>query len=262
MDASRNVRERELPRTRTGNEIAGSGDRVFLSAAWRNLVILNYEVDPGILAPHVPAGVEIDSFDRKAYVSLVGFQFLRTRLFGSLRIPGHANFDEINLRFYVCRRVGDEIRRGVVFIKEIVPRRAIALAARWVYGENYSCRPMRHLIQSDESGVRAEYQFKTDGNWHRLHAQASGAAALPAENSLAEFITEHYWGYTRRGPRSFEYHVAHPRWQVRNAAEFGFDGDARELYGSAFAGVLRRPPVSTFIAEGSDVEVFRGRAIG
>lgn len=223
--------------------------------------MLNYEVDPGILDPHLPAGVEIDSFERKTYASLVGFQFLRTRLFGSLGIPGHTNFDEINLRFYVRRRVGDEIRRGVVFIREIVPRRAIALAARWVYGENYSCRPMRHLIQRDESGLRVEYRFKTGGNWRRLHAQASGAAALPGEQGLAEFITEHYWGYTRRGPRSFEYHVAHPRWQVWNAADCGFEGDAQELYGTSFAEVLRRPPASAFIAEGSDVEVFHRRKI-
>lgn len=223
--------------------------------------MLNYEVDPGILTPHIPPGVEIDSFEQKTYASLVGFQFLRTRLFGALAIPGHSNFDEINLRFYVRRRDGDAIRRGVVFIKEIVPRRMIALAARWMYGENYSCRPMRHLIQSDEAGLQTEYRFKTGGNWCSLRAQAFGAAALPAENSLAEFITEHYWGYTGRGPRSFEYHVAHPRWRVWNAASSGFEGEAPDLYGSSFAGMLRRPPASAFIAEGSEVEVFRSRAI-
>lgn len=250
-----------MPRTRAGNEIAIPGERVFLSAAWRNLVMLNYEVDPGILAAHVPVGVEIDSFEGKTYISLVGFQFLRTRLFGSLALPWHTNFDEINLRFYVRRCVGDETRRGVVFIKEIVPRRAIALAARWVYGENYSCCPMRHFIQSGESCVRAEYEFKTGGNWVHLHAQATGAAALPAENSLAEFITEHYWGYTRRGAQDFEYHVAHPRWRVWNAAASGFDGDAQDLYGSSFAEVLRRPPANAFIAEGSNVEFFHGRVI-
>lgn len=261
MDALRNVRETGFSRASAGNELAIPGERVFLSAAWRNLVMLNYEVDPEPLGAHIPAGVEIDSFEGKTYISLVGFQFLRTRLFGSLAVPWHTNFDEINLRLYVRRRVGDAIRRGVVFIREIVPRQAIALAARWVYGENYSCRPMRHLIQSGESSVRAEYQFKTSGNWCRIHALASGAAALPAKNSLAEFITEHYWGYTRRGARNFEYHVAHPRWQVWNAAESGFEGEAQELYGSTFEGVLRRPPANAFIAEGSNVEVFHGRVI-
>ncbi|MGH9757102.1 MAG: YqjF family protein [Candidatus Acidiferrales bacterium] len=261
MDAPRNVRETELPRTRTGNEIANPPERVFLSAVWRNLVMLNFEVDPSILAPYLPTGVEIDSFEGKTYISLVGFQFLRTRLYGALALPWHTNFDEVNLRFYVRRRLGDGARRGVVFIQEIVPRRAIAWAARWVYGENYSCCPMRHLIHSSESSVQAEYQFKTKGNWRRLHAQASAAAALAAENSLAEFITDYYWGYTRRGSRSFEYHVAHLRWQVRNATEFGFDGDAQALYGAAFARVLSGPPASAFIAEGSEVEVFAGRLI-
>jgi uncharacterized protein YqjF (DUF2071 family) len=110
--------------------------RIFLAAEWRNLVMLNYRVDPGILERFVPRGTAVDSFQGSTYISVVGFQFLRTRLFGRLAIPFHANFDEVNLRFYVRRKEGEEARRGVVFVKEIVPRRAIAAVARFSYGEN------------------------------------------------------------------------------------------------------------------------------
>ena len=94
-----------------------TSDRVFLTAEWRNLAMLNYEVDAGLLLPFVPAGTELDDWNGKVFVSMVGFRFLKTKLFG-LTIPFHSNFDEVNLRFYVRRREGDEVRRGVVFIEE------------------------------------------------------------------------------------------------------------------------------------------------
>ena len=103
--------------------------RRFLSAVWRNLVMLNYEIEPDILRPLVPQGVELDSWKGKYFVSLVGFQFLDTRVLG-MPIPFHRNFEEVNLRYYVRRRVEKGWRRGVVFVKEVVPRWAIATRGR------------------------------------------------------------------------------------------------------------------------------------
>jgi uncharacterized protein YqjF (DUF2071 family) len=100
-------------------------DRVFLTAEWRNLAMLNYEVDQSLLLPFVPSGTTLDQWEGKTYVSLVGFRFLKTRVLG-LPVPFHTNFDEVNLRFYVRRRIAGDVRRGVVFIREIVPRWAIA----------------------------------------------------------------------------------------------------------------------------------------
>jgi len=137
--------------------------RVFLSAEWLNLVMLNYEVQPSLLNCYLPAGTSLDSFDGKTYVSLVGFRFLRTKLFGLFPVPFHRDFDEVNLRFYVRRKAGNEIRRGVVFIAEIVPRRAIAATARIVYGENYRHAPMRHRIETPEAGKTAEYEWQVRG---------------------------------------------------------------------------------------------------
>src|SRR5580700_8862590 len=115
---------------------------MFLSAEWRDLVMLNYEVDGTLLTGFIPPGTVLDSFHGRTYVSLVGFQFLRTKLFGLLPVPFHTDFDEVNLRFYVRRKEGQEERRGVVFIAEIVPKRAIAQLARFAYGENYVSLPM------------------------------------------------------------------------------------------------------------------------
>ncbi|MGH9709897.1 MAG: DUF2071 domain-containing protein, partial [Candidatus Acidiferrales bacterium] len=103
-------------------ELQSYQGRVFLSAEWRNLVMLNYEIDPDILRKYVPHGTEVDSFQGKTFMSLVGFQFLHAKIFGFLPLPFHTDFDEVNLRFYVRRRESSENRRGVVFIREIVPK--------------------------------------------------------------------------------------------------------------------------------------------
>jgi uncharacterized protein len=238
---------------------AGEGRRgIFLTAQWANLVMLNYAVEPPMLRRHVPAGTELDSFGGKAYVSLVGFEFRRTRVAG-VAIPFHGNFEEVNLRFYVRR--GE--RRGVVFLRELVPKRAVATVARWAYGENYAYAPMGHAIGARaDDGLKAEYWWGAKQRRCSMRIEASAKAFLPEEGSLSQFITEHYWGYTTlRNGGSAEYEVQHPRWQVREGAQASFEGDAAHYYGDEFASVLTRAPDSAVLADGSAVAVFKGRRI-
>ncbi|HXQ25587.1 MAG TPA: DUF2071 domain-containing protein [Candidatus Acidoferrales bacterium] len=239
-----------------------AGERVFLSAEWRDLVMLNYEVDPALLKSYVPRGTELDAFQGKTFLSLVGFRFLRTRLFGILPLPFHTNFDEVNLRFYVRRRLRGENRRGVVFIREVVPKHAIALVARLAFGENYSAHRMRHTINTIETGKMVQYEWKLKGDWCAMDAQALGASVEPQEGSLDQFITEHYWGYAaRRGGGSLEYHVSHVPWRVWPSRSAGFVGNADSLYGPDLAAILHRPPDSAFVADGSPVLVYTGTPI-
>jgi len=236
--------------------------RVFLSAEWRDLVMLNYQVDPAILRQFVPRGVELDTFAGRTFVSLVGFQFLRTKLYGFLAVPFHTNFDEVNLRFYVRRREGSEIRRGVVFVRELVPRMAIARFARLMYGEKYDSCPMQHRIERNAAGIAAEYAWQWRGAQFQLSAQASGAPSRVAECTLENFITEHYWGYSAKSAtQSIEYRVSHDPWRVWVSTNAAFEGDAGALYGTEFGAALRRPPDSAFVAEGSPVLVHTGRKI-
>jgi uncharacterized protein YqjF (DUF2071 family) len=237
-------------------------EKIFLSAEWRDLLMLNYEVDPAILQTFVPAGTDLDSFAGKTYVSLVGFRFCRTKLFGRLVIPFHTEFEEINLRFYVKRREGNEMHGGVVFIAEIVPKRAIAWTARLFYGENYVGRPMDHRVTLEESKMEAEYSWGTENQRCKLQAQASGIPSLPLDRTLEQFITEHYWGYARQlYGGTVEYHVSHVPWKVWTASHTEFSGNPSDLYGSELSQVLRSAPASSCIADGSPVKVFRGRSV-
>jgi uncharacterized protein len=235
---------------------------VFLTAEWRDLVMLNYEVDPRLLDKYVPRGTVLDSFLGRTYVSLVGFRFCRTKLFGSFAVPLHSNFEEVNLRFYVRRKEGNENRRGVVFIAEIVPKRAVAMLAHLLYRENYICLPMKHHVDADGSKKAVKYQWQVKNQWCQLTAQAMGAPGLPREGSLEQFITEHYWGYSNQpGGRSSEYHVSHVPWRVWLSTTSGFEGEAAGLYGFELGQILQGRPSSSFIADGSPVAVFKGRKL-
>lgn len=236
-------------------------ERVFLTAQWRYLAMLNYEVDPLLLSQFIPVGTELDSWSGKTFVSLVGFRFLRTRVCG-IPIPFHRNFDEVNLRFYVRRSLGDEVRRGVVFIKEIVPRWAIAAVARSFYNEKYVALPMTHQIETNDSGVSAEYGWRSGLAWHQIKIHGAGDPKLPQHGSEEEFITEHFWGYsTLADGATAEYRVAHPSWRVWSGQDAKFEGDATKIYGPKLAEVISGRPSSAFLAEGSEVAVFRGQRI-
>ena len=238
----------------------------FLTAEWRWLVMLNYEVDPGLLEPLVPAGTTLDSWRGRTLVSMVGFRFLRTRVLG-VPIPFHQNFDEVNLRFYVRRRTPEgEERRGVVFVSEIVPRAAIAWVARVFYNENYRALPMRHEvtlpIAPGASGGFARYEWKYGRRYHHLSASVSGEPADRPEDSEERFITEHYWGYAAQPDGStVEYQVEHPVWRVWSADEAEFDCDVGAVYGAGFVEPLAGAPSSAFVADGSPVVVRKGRKL-
>ena len=235
------------------------GMRPFLTAEWRELAMLNWAVPPDLLRAHVPAGTELDAWDGTTYVSVVGFRFLRTRVL-RVPVPLHRNFEEVNLRFYVRRRDGTAWRRGVVFIRELVPRRAIAWTARLAYNEPYRALPMRHVIDRAGDGVptTVRYEWRRAGAWEGLGVRVEGEARAIADGSEAEFITEHYWGYTRqRDGSTIEYRVEHPRWHAWPARSAWLRCDVRSLYGPAFAEALAGEPRSAFLADGSAVTVYR-----
>lgn len=230
----------------------------FLTAQWRHLVMLNYEIDPGLVQSRLPAGTEIDYWNGRTFVSLVGFRFLQTRVLG-VPVPFHVNFDEVNLRFYVRHKYEGEWRRGVVFIKEIVPRTAIALVARGVYNEQYVALPMRSSIDLPEESRPSgsvTYGWKWNGAWNEVSAKISGQPCPIEEGSEAEFITEHYWGYaSQRNGSTLEYGVEHPRWNAWRADDSSVSGEVATFYGPEFSSVLQRSPSSAFVADGSAILV-------
>ncbi len=232
---------------------------IFLRAEWRKLIMAQYPVDPAILAPFLPAGVELDLFGKQCFVSLIGFLFDRVRIKG-IAIPFHTRFEEVNLRFYVRARNEDgSFRRGVVFLRELVPRMAITAVANLLYEEPYRTARMRREIMETRDSLEVLYDWKWRGRWHRMAAEAAPVLQPIAVGSIEEFITEHYWGFTRRsrGPTS-QYEVEHPRWETYPVRRAMIDADFGMLYGRAFSSLNAQEPASVLLAEGAPVSIREG----
>jgi uncharacterized protein YqjF (DUF2071 family) len=231
----------------------------FLTAQWRNLIMLNYEVDPEILKPYLPAATELDLWQGKTLVSMVGFMFQDTRVMG-IKWPFHVNFEEVNLRFYVRHFDGKEWKRGTVFVSEIVPKSIIVLIANNLYKEHYSAMPMRHsVIKDGPNHTKFLYEWKLKGVWNKIGATVRNSlTAIPA-GSAEEFIFEHYWGYNRLTDRkTMQYQVEHIPWQIADVKDFIFEANVRDLYGEAFVPYLSVKPFSAFWANGSEIAVRMG----
>jgi uncharacterized protein len=230
----------------------------FLTAEWRNLLMANYEVDPYVLKPFLPCHTELDTRNGTHYISLVGFLFQNTRLRG-LSLPYHRTFEEVNLRFYVRYKEGSAWKRGVVFIKELVPRRMITFVANTLYRENYATHPMKHTWSSRPGELQVEYYWKVQADWNHLKAIAEEEPAPLVSGSEEEFITEHYWGYTFVNRAcTGEYQVEHPTWRVHKVKSYDIHCDVAALYGSQFTEAITSPPRSVFLAEGSPIQVSKG----
>jgi len=225
----------------------------FLTAEWRKLAIANYSVDPEILLPYLPYKTELDFWNDKCYVSLVGFRFINTKLRG-LAIPFHRHFEEVNLRFYVRYKDSNRWKRGVTFIKEIVPKRALTLIANSVYKERYITLPTKHSWITQEDLLTVSYHWKYRSEWNDLTMTATNAPIEIAANSEEEFITEHYWGYTQiDGNCSSEYAVEHPKWMIYPVRKSVINVSFDKLYGEQFQFLNALRPHSFILAEGSEI---------
>lgn len=241
--------------------MAESKQSVFLKARWENLAMINYEVDPEILTPHLPPYTVLDIFNGKTLVSVVGFMFCNTKMLG-LRWPFHTDFEEVNLRFYVKFFDGNIWKRGVVFFSEIVPKPAIAIIANTLYHEHYRAKKMMHSILLNEDELRVTYKWKQGGKWNSINMTADARLENIEPGSEEEFIFEHYWGYTRyNSATTIEYGVEHNMWQIHTVKDWSLDCDIAAVYGQAFVPYLAAKPASVFLAKGSDVIIRKPKFI-
>lgn len=229
--------------------------KIFLTAEWENLVMINFEVDPKILLPYIPPFTELDYFNGKTVVSVVGFLFKNTKVFG-VRWPWHTTFEEVNLRFYVKHFTGTEWRRGVVFVSEIVPRRLIANAASILYHEPYVAMPMKHNFLIHDDTIDVSYQWKNKNKWNSMHVKAEASLNDILKDSEEEFIFEHYRGYNKYNEtKTVEYDVEHVVWQTHKIKTWNLDCDTANLYGTSFVPFFNKAPHSVFLAKGSGVVI-------
>ena len=226
----------------------------FLTADWQNLALINYNIDPNILLPFIPNGTELDLQNNICYISVVGFLFKNTKLLG-LPIPFHRNFEEVNLRFYVKRKEGNVWKRGVVFIKELVPKPALTFIANTIYKEHYETVKMNHNIINTQETNTYTYKWKIKNNWQHIILETGKDSIDILPNTEAYFITEHYYGYTKKESTTYEYEVTHPTWKQLLVKNWNVNIDFKLNYGEAFECLNKQKPTSVILAKGSKITV-------
>jgi uncharacterized protein len=231
-------------------------NKIFLTAAWKNLIMANYAIEPAVLTPFLPAFTELDDYNGNYFVSLVGFMFEDVKIKG-ISIPFHTHFPEVNLRFYVRHRGSDgTIKRGVVFISEIVPKPAIAWVANTIYKEKYAAAAMQYAVEITNTGFVFDYSWRWKGRNNSIKATVSANGAPMPEGSKEQFIFEHYYGFSSvTDTLTNQYTVEHPSWNVYPVERYTIDCNFEQLYGTAFACLDNASPASVFVADGSAVAI-------
>ena len=233
-----------------------SVSRPFLTAEWRNVVLVNYRVDPALLRPHVPRGSELDTPDADPslhVVSLVAFTFSRTRVFG-IPLPMAQEFGEVNVRFYVRRGS----MRATVFLREFVPSPLVVGGARILYRQPYAVARIEHRAENVGGEIRVRTQFNRGSIDGTILVRADDRPTIPSPESTDHFLKEHYWGFDRgwRGD-SIRYRVDHPLWRTYPVETAEVRLDPGMLLGGLWADVdWEASRVSVLLAEGSPAVVY------
>jgi uncharacterized protein YqjF (DUF2071 family) len=232
----------------------------FLTARLSRLILLNYQVDPALLVPRLPARTELDFYEHRTFVTLLGLHFSQPALHG-LPLPFYREYAQVNLRFYVRRRIAPNTwRRGVAFIKQIVPYRPVAWAAQWLFHEPVVARSTDEISRSQgRDAVLTEYGWRSGGQRCFIRAIYPDRPIFPAPGSQEEFLLERYWGYSRQkngGCR--EYRFSHPPWRICKAMEAEASAGVGNFYGPPFTEIFASQPDSAFAASGSQVILHRG----
>jgi uncharacterized protein len=207
-----------------------NGRRPFLTANWRNLVLVNFVVPADLLEPRLPPGCVLDRVPHSPdthLLSVVAMHFDNTRVWG-VPVPFAQRFDEVNLRFYA--RQGD--RHGSVFLRQYVPSRTILYGARWTYNQPYELARIQHVVAESGDHLEIRTRFERGRYTGAVSLRAERGAITPPVDSLEHFLKERYWGFDsdRRG-RVFRYPVWHPVWRTHPVIDVDIDFDPGVLLG-------------------------------
>ena len=234
--------------------------KVLMTAKFSELVAVNFAIDPKILEPRVPRGLELDFYNDETYVSLICMMLRDVRVWG---IPIHiaTGFEEINLRFYVRRREGDGYRRGCCFIKDYVS----SGAAAWILGSLFKAEFQKLKMKHSNSGFdgapesvpSVDYQWKVGDHWNRLRIKARSRIQKTSRDTKHGFILMHDNEYSQRDGKTLEDRASRPAWTIWDAAQANFECDVKNLFGREFQRALSRRPASVFVTGGSDVTIYR-----
>jgi uncharacterized protein YqjF (DUF2071 family) len=231
------------PLTATAPRSAG---RTVFTQGWRDVTFLHWAVDPGVVAPLLPAGTRPDVHEGRSYVGLIPFRMRRIGVLGSPGLPYVGSFLETNVRLYSVDRQG---RRAVVFRSLEADRLLPVLAARWIAGLPYVWSRMRIARDGDRITYTSRRRWPGPAGAHsRIEIRVGDRLDDPGP--LASFLTARWGLHQRAGGRTAFWPNEHPAWPLHAAELLAWDED---LLPAAGLPPVAGAPDSVLYSPGVDV---------
>ena len=229
---------RTLPRQRPAEKLKGY-------QSWRNLAFLHWEGPVKELEAVLPAGLQPDLFQGKAYIGLVPFEMKNIRPAWCPKALGF-NFLETNIRTYVLHKN----EPGVFFFSLDASSLIAVKIARWIWHLPYFHSGM--TFSNEKSTL--EYSLKRDNNIQSNIKIKVGQPIPPSQpDSLEYFLLERYLLFTQLRGRILRGQVHHVPYPARSASLIDFEDQLLEVNG--FTGLNTSPDLIHF-STGVDVEIY------
>ncbi len=240
--------------------MSDSASKTLYRAEWREIVVVNFEIDPKQLLAYVPPKTELDLFDDVAFVTLMARTCKNVKPHGwPIRLA--RTVEQIQLRFYVKRQFGDVVHRGICPIRDYVPQRRASLFLNWMFKHSFSQVKIKRdnsdfNSASPEALPTAEYQWLVNDHWNKIRVKARSQIRQQSKETKESFVLDHHYGYTVRQGKTYEYLVDYSPWAMWDAQSGSFDCNTEEVFGKPFVRALGHRPVSVFLARGGDVTIY------
>lgn len=229
------------PVSRTAPALRGPA---LLDQVWRDLAFLHWRLDPGLVAPLLPAGVRPDVHDGSSWVGLIPFRLTDARFGSGPVLPYVGSFAETNVRLYGVDRAG---RRGVVFASLEAQRLAFVLGARVALNIPYTWARMRARHDGDR------YAYESRRRWPgprglRSRVEVEVLPGEVADDPLADFLTARWGLFTAHLGRTWFLPNEHDPWPLRRLRVVEVDDQL--VAAAGLPGLTHRAPDSALFSAG------------
>jgi uncharacterized protein len=186
-----------------------------MSMRWEDLLFMHWSVPFEILRALVPAELELEVFEGRAWLGIVPFRMCATRVRHFPLIPTAHAFPELNVRTYV-QHGG---KRGVWFFSLDAGSAIVVQAARRFFHLPYVHARMSAAADAEWTTYRTERLERNAGpaEFRARYRPIAPAQRAPA-GSLAQWLTERYCLYSAdRAGNLWRGEILHEPWPLQEA---------------------------------------------
>lgn len=185
-----------------------------MTQTWENLLFCHWPVEYDVIRQHVPAELELDTYEGRCWIGIIPFQVNKMRLRKMPPVPYLRTYLELNVRTYVSYK-------GVpgVYFFTLDADKSLAVLG----GKVGALLPYREA-KIKMTKKRGFVHFESDAcgpDWMKgklkLHYQPVSRAYSPSADSLEYWLFERYCFFTIGKKNIYRGDIHHTRWKIEQA---------------------------------------------